>query len=73
MSLLALLFERHGELAVGVRAGRGLGGDAPVDERRERRRDVVVRHGGALRAESGEGRAGAAAGGGGKIVDRDFI
>ena len=29
--LLALLFERHGELAVRVGAGRGLGADAPVE------------------------------------------
>ena len=31
VSLLALLFERHGELAVRVRAGRGLGADAAVE------------------------------------------
>ena len=31
VSLLALLLERHGELAVRVRAGRGLGADAPVE------------------------------------------
>ena len=31
VSLLALLFERHGELTVRVRAGRGLGADAPVE------------------------------------------
>ena len=31
VSLLALLFERHRELAVRVRAGRGLGADAPVE------------------------------------------
>ena len=37
-----------------ARGVAGLGGDAPADERRERRRDVVVRHGGTLRAE-GEG------------------
>ena len=31
VSLLALLLERHGELAIRVRAGRGLGADAPVE------------------------------------------
>ena len=31
VSLLALLLERHGELAVRVGAGRGLGADAPVE------------------------------------------
>ena len=31
VSLLALLFERHRELAVRVRAGRGLGADAAVE------------------------------------------
>ena len=47
VSLLALLLERHGELAVRVRAGRGLGADEPVEHRvtvtepRESRRENV--------------------------------